>query len=95
MAMASGRTMSGGKSSAVMTRFSRWIKEDPFMRDDPDLRAIDVCDERDVEAWCRQLGTNEQDLWFAVDAVGVRVRDVRKYLLELAARRAQQESQLS
>ena len=54
----------------------------------PDSSGIDIFDDGQVEAWCRELDTNEHDLCVAVWAVGVRVRDVREYLLELAARRA-------
>jgi hypothetical protein len=55
--------------------------------DDPNSKSINLFDEREVAEWCRNLGTNVDDLAAAVNAVGVKVADVQKYLWRIQRRR--------
>jgi hypothetical protein len=55
--------------------------------DDPNSKSIDLFDESEVAEWCRNLGTNVDDLAAAVNAVGVKVADVQKYLWRIQRRR--------
>ena len=64
----------------------KWEVVPPASRDN-DERNIDLYDDDEVRAYCRELNTNEADLRAAVDAVGVRVRDVKVHLSRVALRR--------
>ena len=55
---------------------------------DLDERTIDIFDDVEVRAYCREFEANEEDLTAAVDAVGVRASDVKQYLLRRDIRRS-------
>ena len=62
---------------------------EPPSDDEPsDNRSIDLFDETEVRAYCGEFEVSEEDLTAAVNAVGVRVSEVKQYLLRLDIRRS-------
>ena len=62
--------------------------EPPGDGDPSDSRSIDLFDEAEVRAYCHEFGVTEEDLTTAVNVAGVRVGDVKQYLLRLEIRRS-------
>jgi hypothetical protein len=62
--------------------------EPPEDGETSDNRSINLFDEADIRAYCAEFAVTEEDLTAAVDAVGVRVSDVKQYLLRRDMRRS-------